>query len=194
MNATPLVGAALAAVLSSGLTAAYLRATMPETVAIDPDPDVADEQRHLAALLVALSAPFAAVSAGGPVDAQALRAQGLEALGFTRGWTRTWRAPDERKVDSFVLEFADAGGARSYAQGIGRVATLLVEPRAFAVEGVPGASGLADEVADSDGHHTQVVVLARGKRAVLLVVAAASAAPDPAVVDLARRQYEALGA
>jgi hypothetical protein len=45
------VAVALSAVLSSGLTAAYLRSTMPETAALDGDPVVAPEVRHLAALL-----------------------------------------------------------------------------------------------------------------------------------------------
>lgn len=194
MNPTPFVGAALAAVLSSGLTAAYLRATLPDVVAVDPRPEVVPEQRHLAALLVAPGEPFVAVSAGAPVDAKALASQGLEALGFTRGWTRTWRAPDERKLDAFLLEFADPSGALGYARGAGRVASLLVEPQAFAVDGVPGGSGLADRVADANGHHTQVVILARGSRAVLLVAAVPAAAPDPALVALAQRQYAALDA
>ena len=190
----PLVGAALSAVLSSGATAAYLRAREPDVVAVRGDLQTTPEQRHLAALLVAPGEPYRAVSDGSAVDAAALNADGLTALGFTRGWTRTWRAPDKQRVDAFVLEFGDESGARSYARGIGGAARLLVKPEPFAIPEVPGSSGLADTVKDRDGHYAQLVVMQRGTRAVLLVFATDTAAPGPVVLGVARRQWAALAA
>jgi hypothetical protein len=188
----PVVGAALSAVLSSGVTAAYLRGTAPDTVAVHGDLQKTPEQRHLAALLVAPGEPFRAVDAGRPVDVQGLGSKGLDALGFQRGWMRTWRTPDKETVDSFVLQFGSSAGALAYAQGIGRAATLLVRPEPFTVAGVPASSGLADTVKDSAGHYAQVVVLHRGVTAVLLVFATKSATPGDAVVGLAQRQWAAL--
>lgn len=192
MNLAPFVGAALAAVLSSGLTAAYLRATAPDTLAVRGDLILTPEQRHLAALLVAPSEPYRPVSGGAEVDAAALGADGLTSLGFRRGWTRAWTAPDERRIDAFLLEFGDEGGALSYARGIGRATRLLVDPRPFAVPGVPGGSGLVDTVRDRDGHYAQVVAMSRGRRAALLVWATTTATPDAEVVAWAQRQWAAL--
>lgn len=191
---TTAVTAALSAVLSSGITAAYLRAGEPEVVAVDPPRVVTPEQRSLAALLVAPAAPYRPINAGAAVDAKALGADGLTSLGFRRGWSRSWRTAGKDRVDSFVLEFAEESGARSYAQGIGRVARLLVEPEPFAVTGVPGGSGLADTVKDRDGNYAQVVVMHSGQRAVLLVFANESARPGSDVLSLAQRQWAALNA
>lgn len=188
------VAAALSAVLSSGVTAAYLRATMPDVLAVDGAFTMTTEQRHLAAVLVAPGEPYRAASAGAPVDAQQLGSEGLAALGYRRGWTRTWRAPQEQRVDAFVLEFADESGARGYAQGIGRVARLLTKPEPFTVTGVPGSSGLADQAKDREGNYAQVVVMHRGARAVLLVFATKDAEPGAEVVGLAQRQWAALAA
>jgi hypothetical protein len=191
---TTAVTAALSAVLSSGVTAAYLRANEPDVVAVSPPPVVTPEQRSLASILVAPAAPYRAVDGGAPVDAKALGADGLESLGFRRGWSRTWRTGGKDRVDSFVLEFAGESGARSYAQGIGRVARLLVKPEPFTVTGVPGSSGLADTVKDRDGNYAQVVVMHSGPRAVLLVFANDSALPGADVLTLAQRQWAALSA
>jgi hypothetical protein len=188
----PVIGAAISAVLSSGLTAAYLRSTFPDVLAVDGELQLTPEQRHLAALLVAPGEPFVPDGAGKPVDGSVSGFEGLAALGFTRGWTRTWTAPDEQRVDAFLLEFADAAGARSYAGGLGQAGTLLARPRPFTVAGVPGGSGLADEVPDRAGHYTQLVVLTDGPRAVLVVFASRSAAPGATILDLAQRQYAAL--
>lgn len=186
------VAMALSAVLSSGVTAAYLRATQPDVVAVRAPLVVTPEQRVLASMLVAPGAPYRPIDNGAAVDAAALDADGLAALGFRRGWSRTWRTPEKERVDSFVLEFASDAGARSYAQGIGRVARLLVRPEPFTVTGVPGGSGLADTVKDREGHYAQVVVMHRGARAVLLVFANDSARPGADVLTLAQRQWAAL--
>lgn len=188
------VTAALSAVLSSGITAAYLRADEPDVIAVNPPLVVTPEQRTLASILVAPAAPYRPVGDGAAVDAKALGADGLTSLGFRRGWSRTWRTADKDRVDSFVLEFAAESGARSYAQGIGRIAQLLVEPEPFTVTGVPGSSGLADTVKDRDGQYAQVVVMQRGARAVLLVFANDSAKPGSDVLSLAQRQWAALSA
>lgn len=188
------VGMALSAVLSSGVTAAYLRLTAPDTVALRGDLLQTPEQRHLAALLVAPGEPFRPESDGGPVDAAALRADGLESLGFRRGWTRAWVAPDGQRVDAFVLEFAGPDGATGYARGIGRAATLLADPEPFTVAGVPTASGLADTVADANGRYAQVVVLHRGPWAALLVLQTVSAEPGEPIRALTQRQWAALRA
>lgn len=182
----PVVGAALTGVLSSGVTAVYLRETMPETFA--GEQQFTPEQRHLAALLVAPARPFAPVDGGKAVDPTTLA--GLATLGFVRSWTQTWRTPDKQSVDAFVLEFAEPAGALSYARGLGNAATLLTRPRPFAVDGVPGASGLLDTVADKDGNYASLVVMRNGSRAVLLVLATRS--PAAGALDLAQRQWAAL--
>jgi hypothetical protein len=187
------VAVALSAVLSSGVTAAYLRATMPDVLAVRTGLDVTPEQRHLAALLVAPGEPYA-VAAGGPVDAKQLGPDGLAALGFRRGWTQTWRAPEQQRVDAFLLEFDAERGARAYAQRIGQAARLMTDPKPFTVTGVPGSSGLASAVKDKDGNYAQVVALHRGSRAVLLVFATKQAVPGSEVVGLAQRQWAALAA
>jgi hypothetical protein len=186
--AVPVLAAMVSALLSSGVTAVFLRHREPETVAQRPPLAVTPEQRDLAAMLVDPGAPYVPANAGEPVDA----AEGLTALGFTRGWRRTWRTPSSETVDAVLLEFASGDGALGYARGIGRAAQLLPKPRPFVVEGVPGGSGLADTVRDSGGHFAQVVVLHRGVRAVLLLFASATSSPGPAVAALAQRQYEAL--
>lgn len=186
----PVVAAALTGVLSSGVTALYLRSTMPDVLAIDPDKQITPEQRHLAALLVAPAAPFTAAGEGKPVDDATL--QNADVLGFQRGWTRTWQAPGRQRVEAFVLEFGDANGALTYARGLGRAAPLLTRPEPFTVTGVPGSSGLTDTVADKDGNYTAIVVVNEGRRVALLVFATRSATPGSAIVDLARRQWMAL--
>ncbi|HVF05329.1 MAG TPA: hypothetical protein VNA20_10840 [Frankiaceae bacterium] len=188
----PVLGALIAAVLSSGVTAAYFLSTMPDTVALPGDLLVTPEYRHVAALLVAPAEPFRPVSAGAPVDRKALGAERLAALGFRRGWMRTWRAPGAERVDSFVLEFGDEPGAAAYARGIGRAARLLERPRPFTVTGVPGSSGLADTVRDREGKYAQLVALHRGRWAVLLVFATNAADPGTEVLGLAQRQWAAL--
>ena len=187
----PVIGAALSGVLSSGLTAAYLRSTeKPETVAVDVPRDITPEQRHLAALLIAPAAPFTGTGPGKPVDTTTLA--GLSTLGFVRGWTQKWRTPDKQTVDAFVLEFAEPAGADSYARGLGNAATLLTRPRAFSVTGVPGAGGVLDTVADKDGNFASLVVMRKGVRAVLLVLATRS--PAAGALELAQRQWAALSA
>lgn len=190
--AVPVLAAAIAGVLSSGVTAAYLLSTRPDTVALPGDLLTAPEYRHVAALLVAPAEPFRPVSVGAPVDPEALRAEGLASLGFRRGWTRAWRGPGGERVDSFVLEFGDPGGAAAYARGVGRAARLLERPRPFTVPGVPGSSGLADTVRDREGRYAQLVALHRGRWAALLVFATDDADPGAEVVGLAQRQWAAL--
>jgi hypothetical protein len=193
-HAVPFVGAALAAVLSSGLTAVYLHARYPDVVSVRTPPQVAPDLVHLAALLVDPGAPFRPVDGGRPVDLAAAGASrdGLVSLGFTRGWSRSWVTSDAR-VDAFVFEFSSGNGAAGYAGGIGRAARLLIKPEPFAVPGVPGASGLADTVRDRNGRYAQLVVLHRDTRAVLLVLSDRTPARGTTLADLARRQYDALG-
>lgn len=191
--AVPVLACALTGTLSSGVTALVVRERFPEVFAANAPFATAEEQRDLAALLVDPGPPFHADSVGAPVDVTALRGStaGLQSLGFRRGWVRTWRSSGGR-LDAFVLEFTAATGATGYASGIGRAANLLINPVPFAVDGVPGASGLADTVKDRSGHYAQLVVLHRGARAVLLVFTNGAPAPPPTVLDLARRQYDAL--
>lgn len=191
---TTAVAVALSGVLSSGLTAAYLRATAPDTLALRGDLLLTPEQRHLAALLAEPAAPFAAAGAGRAVDATALGADGLASLGFRRGWTRTWQAPSGERLDAFVLEFADARGAAAYGGNAGRAARLLARPVPFAVAGLPAATGLADRVADADGRYLQLVALHRGPWAALLVLATAEREPGATIVGLAQRQWARLAA
>ena len=185
--AVPVVGAALSAVLSSAVTVLVLHATAPELFAIDAPLATTPERRHLAELIVAPGAPYVAVSAGREVPGD-----GLAGLGFRRGWTRTWRAPTRERVESYVLEFADARGASGYTRGAGRAAGLLLKPVPFVVTGVPDCIGLADTVKDRSGFYAQVVVMHRGPRAALLVLSDSSASPGAEVLALARRQYDAL--
>jgi len=185
----PALACAVSATLSSGLTAAVVRARQPDTFALRGGYQTTAEQRALVALLAEPGAPFQATSAGAPVDGKAF---GLTSLGFRRGWVRTWRSPTAR-IDAYVLEFDKATAATGYASGIGRVASKLIEPVPFTVEGVPSASALADTKKDASGHYAQVVVLHRGRRAVLLVFSDADATPSPALHDLVRRQFDALG-
>lgn len=187
------VSVALSAVLSSGLTAAYLRSERPDIVSVDDELQVTPEQRHLAALLVAPGKPYQGV-ASLPVGPEQLGDDGLAALGFVRGWNESWRAPDAQRVDAFMLEFDAERGARSYTQGIGRAARLLVRPEPFTVAGVPGSSGLADTVSDRDGHYLQVVAMHRGPRAVLLIFTTKRREPANVVADVAQRQWAALAA
>lgn len=185
----PVVGAALTGVLSSGVTALYLRSTMPETFAMPGEQQLAPEQRHLAAFLVAPAGGFRPVQ-GRAYDPGA--DAGLGALGFTRGWIREWKGRANEHVTASILEFAEPAGAQSYAARFGRTAALLTRPRAFTVDGVPGASGLADTVAASDGMHTVLVQLQEGTRAVLLLLVLRSPDPGPPVVDYVQRQWAAL--
>lgn len=188
--AVPVLGALVVAVLSSGLTAVYLHARFPEVFPIAGPPQVAPEQVHLAELLVDPGAPFRAVSSGAAFQSGQAQER-FAALGFRRGWTRTWEAPGAR-LDAFVLEFADARGADAYAGGIGRTATAFRAPAPFTVSGIPGVSGLADTQPDGTGSYAHVLAFARGDRAVLLSLTS----KDPgggALADVARREYEALG-
>ena len=190
-RAIPVIGAAIVAVLSSGLTTVYLHARYPDLVAVRGPITVEPDRAHLAALLVDPGPPFTPVSGGTQVtaaDAGASR-QGLLSLGFSRGWTQAWTATGAR-LDAYVFEFLNEAGAAGYASGIGRVSTLLIEPHAFVVTGVPGASGLADTVRDRDGRYAQLVVFNRGVIAVLYVLSSDSAAP--VLGELARKQYAAL--
>lgn len=187
--AVPVIGAALTGVLSSGVTALYLRSTFPDVLAIEGDQQLTSEQRHLAALLVAPAKPFAIAGPGKPVDARVL-GEGLDALEFQRGWTQTWRTPDKQKVDAFALEFRDETGARSYARGIGNSATLLTQPRPFEVPDVPGSIAIVDAVPDRDGNYAALAVLHQGSRAVFLVFATKQ--PGAGVADLVQRQWRAL--
>ena len=184
------VAVALSGVLSSGLTAAYLRATEPETTAIDGDMHVTPEQRHLAAMLVAPGLPFTRGSGGEPLTATDL---GTTPLGFQSGWQEAFRSRDEQQVTTFLLRFDGPAAARSYAQGAGRIAAAMTSPEPFLVSGVPGASGLADTTKDSDGHYLQAVVLHRGTHAALLLFTTEQARPGSLVADLAQRQWAALG-
>lgn len=185
--AVPVIGAALSAVLSSGVTVLVLHRTAPELFAIDPGLELTPEQRHLAELLAEPAPPYAALSPGRDVTNE-----GLDGLGFRRGWTRAWQAPSTERVESYVLEFADPRGARTYVQGTGRAAALLIEPVPFVVTGVPDCVGLADRVKDRSGRYAQVVVMHRDARAALLVFSGLSATPGPEVLALAQRQYAAL--
>lgn len=187
-RSVPVLAAAISALLSSGLTAVFVRVREPDVVAQRPPFLVTPEQRDLATLLVAPGPPYVTAEPGESVPA----ADSLTALGFLRGWRRTWRTASAESVDTVLLEFATADGALGYARGIGRAATLLVRPKPFAVDGVPGGSGLADTVKDSGGHYAQVVVLHRGVRAALLLFESAAPDPGPGVADLAQRQYDAL--
>jgi hypothetical protein len=188
--AVPVIGALVAAVLSSGLTAVYLHGRFPEIFPLATPPVVAPEQVHLAELLVEPGPPFRPVSSGTPFQS-GQAAQRFAALGLTRGWTRTWDAPDAR-LDAYLLEFADARGAAGYAGGIGRVAGAFLKPAAFRVPGVPGASGLADTVADRGGRYAQAVAFARANRAVLLTLSTTDATPGGLLVEIAQREYAAL--
>jgi hypothetical protein len=187
----PVLACALTGVLSSGVTAVVMRAREPHGMLVAGELLTTPEQRDLVTLLVAPGPSFRAESPGSPVDAHTTT--GLASLGFRRGWVRTWRSGGDR-VDSFVLEFEQPTGAEGYAGGIGRAATMLIKPVPFTVAGVPGASGLADTMKDRSGHYAQVVVLHRGARAVLLVFTNDSPTPPPTVADLARREWDALGA
>jgi hypothetical protein len=186
------LAALIAALLSSGLTVVYLHATAPELFAADAPLETAPELRDLAALLV----PPDGLAATGPGRTMAVNGNpesGLAALGFTRGWSRAWAATD-RRVDAYVLEFRDESGALAYARGAGRAARLLIKPVPFTVPDVPGATGLADTVRDRSGRYAQVVVLHRGRRAVLLVFSDRAPMPGTAVYAQVKRQYDALAA
>jgi hypothetical protein len=191
----PALAAALSAVLSSGVTAAFLRSRFPDVLATRAPFEYVPERADVAALLVAPPAPYRPAGPGHAVDlgAQGLSADQLAAAGFRRGWTRAWRAGGER-VDGYVFEFADERGATAYADAIGRAARLLIEPVPFLVPGVPDATGLADRVRDRNGRYALVVALHRGRWAALIVVAATASAPGPEVTTLAQRQYAALDA
>jgi hypothetical protein len=191
----PVLGAAIAAVLSSGVTAVYLHETAPELFAAKAPLQVAPELRDLAGLLVAPERPYRALNAGTVVDlaSQGASAQGLASLGFRRGWTQAWGVRKNR-VDTFVMEFTSPTGAAAYAHGIGRAAKLLLKPAPFTVTGVPDASGLRDTVRDRDGRYAQVIVLFHGSRAALLVFSDVTPQPPAELVALARAQYEALAA
>jgi hypothetical protein len=183
--AVPVIGALVVAVLSSGVTTLYLHHRFPAVVALAGTPQVAPELRHVAELLVDPGGPFVATSGGRPF---ALPRNGL---GYVRGWTRTWRAPDAT-LDAYVLEFSAERGAAGYAAGIGRVAGLLTKPVPFEVTGVPRASGLTDTSPDRSGRYASVVAVYRGRRAVLLLWSSAAPGPRPELVDLAAREYAAL--
>jgi hypothetical protein len=191
----PALTAAVAAVLSSGVTAVYLHETAPELFAAHAPLDVAPELRDLAGLLVAPERPYYALDDGKPVDlaSQGASAAGLASLGFRRGWTRAWGARKNR-VDTFVMEFSSPTGAAAYARGIGRAAKLLLKPAPFAVAGLPDASGLRDTVKDRDGRYAQVIVMFRGQRTALLVFSDETSQPPAELLALAQRQYDALAA
>ncbi|HEX8001803.1 MAG TPA: hypothetical protein VF519_03820 [Mycobacteriales bacterium] len=184
--AVPAVAAALSGVLCSGVTAAFLRSRMPETVAIEGPVQLSVEQRALVELLVDPGPRFVAESVGVAVPASA----GLRDLGYRRGWTRRFAA-GRQQLDAFVLEFASDGGALGYARGIGGATRLLAAPEPFALPGVPGASGLVDTVPSTDGRYVHLVALARGPRAALLVFRDTSR-NGADLLALARRQYDAL--
>ena len=185
--AVPALAAALSAVLSSGLTAAFLRVRSPETVAIRPPVELTVEQRALVELLVDPGPRYVSASVGAVVPVT----DTLRSLGYVRGWTRTFDAGRQR-LEAFVLEFGSETGAAGYARGIGGATRLMASPRPFTV-GVPGASGVADTVKASDGRYLQLVALHRGTRAALLVFRDESATPGGDLLALAQRQYDALG-
>ena len=183
--AVPALAAALSAVLSSGLTAAFLRVREPESFAISPPVELTVEQRALVDLLVDPGSRFVAASVGAAVPAT----DSLRTLGYVRGWSRTFHA-GRQQLDAFVLEFAGESGAEGYARGIGGAARLLASPEPFAV-GVPGASGLVDTVKANDGRFLHLVALHRGSRAALLVFRDESRSGAD-LLALAQRQYDAL--
>jgi hypothetical protein len=194
--AVPVLSAAVSAVLSSGLTAAYVRATLPDVIATRVPFTTVKEHADVAALLVAPGPPYRPLSGGEPVDlaAQGASVEVLASIGYTRGWTRAWSGAGGERVDAYVLEFSGESGATAYARGIGRAATLLIKPVPFSVSGVPDGSGLADTVRDKSGRYAQVVALHRGRWAALLVFSAKERTPQASVVALAQRQYAALSA
>lgn len=183
----PALAAALSAILSSGLTAAFLRSRVPETVAIHPPVEMTVEQRALVDLLVDPGPRYTAASIGAAVPASG----DLGSLGYVRGWTRTFTA-GRQQLEAFVLEFGSEAGAAGYARGIGGATRLMSAPRPFSVS-VPGANGVADTVAAADGRYLQLVSLHRGPRAALLVFRDESASPGGDLLALAQRQYDALG-
>jgi hypothetical protein len=187
-----LVAAALSAVLSSGLTAAYLRSTMPATVPVNGAPLVTPETRPLATRLAEPAAPYRPRSAGGPLDITTIDRTTTPPAGFVRAWQRSWASTDEQ-VTTFLVEFAGEAQARSYAQGgTGRLAVLFDSPVPFVIDGVPGASGVSDTEPDADGHFGQAVVIHRDRFTALLVFVTNAARPGNVVADLSRRQWAAL--
>ena len=180
------VAVALSGVLSSGMTAAFLRSREDGVVAIQGPLQLTVEQRALVDMLVDPGTRFRPASLGASLEPTA----NLTALGYQRGWTRRFDA-GRQQLDAFVLEFADEKGAAGYARGIGGAARLLAKPEPFAVTGVPGASGLVDTVKADDGRYLHLVALHRGPRAALLVFRdEKTAAAD--LLALAQRQYDAL--
>lgn len=179
------VAAALSAVLSSGVTAVFLRLREPETLAISPPVELTVEQRALVELLVDPGARFVPAGVGAAVPTSA----SLRDLGYVRGWTRTFHA-GRQQLDAVVLEFALENGAESYARGIAGATPLLSKPEPFAV-GVPGASGVVDTVRANDGRYLHLVALHRGARAAVLVFKDESRSGAD-LLALAQRQYDAL--
>lgn len=181
----PLVAAALSAVLSSGLTAAYLRSTMPDTVPVEGAPVVTPETRPLASRLAEPAAPYRATSPGSTLDLGSVE-------GFARGWQRVWARGDEQ-LTSYVMEFGGTAQARSYAQGgTGRLAARFTSPEPFLIEGMPGVSGLSDTVRDSNGHYLHAVVMHRERFVALLLLVSDAARPGNVVGDVVHRQWDLL--
>jgi hypothetical protein len=185
--AVPGIAVALSAVLSSGATAAFLRSREPDVVAVRAPLQISEEQRALVDLLVDPGPRFVAASAGVPVETTG----DLTKLGYVRGWSRTFNA-GRQQLDAIVLEFATEEGALGYAHGIGGATRLLAKPEPFALDGIPGASGLVDTEKAADGRYLRLVSLYRGAHAALLVFRD----EDDSAADLlalAQRQYDALG-
>lgn len=189
MDRVAVVAAALSGVLCSGVTAAVMRATEPEVAAIDGPRQIAEEQRHLAELLLDPGAPYVAAGAGSEPQVDAA----VRARGVVRGWARRYTAgPDS--LDALLFEFGTEDQARGYSRSVGAAAPLLAKPVPFDVPGVPDASGLADTVKDAKGQYLRLVVVVRGRYTALLVLRDDAPGIATDVVTFARRQYDALGA
>ena len=113
----------------------------------------------------------------------------LTSAGFVAGYQRLWADGEEGAVVDFVYQFHSEAGAREYfRRAVSRATeeTSVGSVVAFAVPGVPDATGLRRS--GPDGHGTAVFV-ARGPYVAQIVVQGPDAASPDLAVRLAQEQY-----
>ena len=168
--------ALLITALLAGGGAAYWKVsqkpTSPTTNALRPGRDL------VADLLVNAMPPGYTPQAdptgtNGPVDlAKAVERDGgpdavafLGQAGFQHGYQRSWTRPDKQDLVVVIYHFRTAAGAAAYAaRSVAKeAATVKPAPAAFAVAGVPAATGVTTTVG---ADHAALVTFTRGRYAV----------------------------
>lgn len=117
----------------------------------------------------------------------------LTAAGFVAGYQRYWADPKGGAIVEFVYQFRDETAATGYLE---RWVDGATDPTAgptnpFIVPEVPGARGLSTSTSEGPA---AIVLLSRGAYTAQVVVHGADAATPELAMQLAKQQYDRLGA